>query len=132
LGAATWRRGEAVIKQIDEEAIPSPDLSEPTSMRRCKPVLNGRYYHHARAGILLFFTFATLILPGSVDTSDKLLRGRGVLMTTRTQREFREEFRRGAVGLLEVSASGHHMWRRRLGSAGAGANRLTPPSATKP
>jgi hypothetical protein len=53
-------------------------------------------------------------------------------MTTRTQREFREEFRRGAVGLLEVSASGHHMWRRRPGGAGAGANRLTPPSATKP
>jgi transposase-like protein len=38
-----------------------------------------------------------------VDTSDKLLRGRGVLMTTRTRRGFREEFRREEVGLLEGS-----------------------------
>ena len=37
-----------------------------------------------------------------VDTSDKLLRERGALMTT-TRREFTEEFKREAVGLLESS-----------------------------
>ncbi|MBB5695412.1 hypothetical protein FHS87_003469, partial [Roseomonas pecuniae] len=31
-----------------------------------------------------------------VDTSDKLLRERGVLMTTKTRREFTEEFKREA------------------------------------
>ena len=37
-----------------------------------------------------------------VDTSDKLLRERGALIMT-TRREFTEEFKREAVGLLESS-----------------------------
>ncbi len=65
-----------------------------------------------------------------VDTSDKLLRERGALITT-TRREFTEEFKREAVGLLESSGrplmrvakelgiqpSMLRNWRGRLGSA---------------
>ena len=68
-----------------------------------------------------------------VDTSDKLLRERGALMTTTMRREFTEEFKREAVGLLESSGrplmrvakelgiqpSMLRNWRGRLGS-GAG------------
>ena len=39
-----------------------------------------------------------------VDTSDKLLRERGALMTSKTRREFKEEFEREAVLLLESSS----------------------------
>ena len=38
-----------------------------------------------------------------VETSDKLLRERGALMTSKTRREFTEEFKREAVLLLESS-----------------------------
>jgi transposase len=69
-----------------------------------------------------------------VDTSDKLLRERGALMTM-TRREFTEEFKREAVGLLESSGrplmrvakelgiqpSMLRNWRGRLGSAGGRA-----------
>ena len=38
-----------------------------------------------------------------VDTSDKLLRERGSRMTTKTRREFTDEFKHEAVSLLESS-----------------------------
>ena len=41
--------------------------------------------------------------PGWVDTSDKLLRGRGDLMTSKTRRTFTDEFKREAVALLAGS-----------------------------
>jgi transposase len=66
-----------------------------------------------------------------VDTLDKLLRERGALMMTKIRREFTEEFKREAVGLLESSGrplmqvakelgiqpSMLRNWRGRLGSA---------------
>jgi transposase len=81
-----------------------------------------------------------------VDTSDKLLGERGVLMMTTTRREFTEEFKREAVGLLESSGrplmqvakelgiqpSMLRNWRGRLGTAGGRASVGERPVTTGP